>query len=1482
MKIKMRWWACIAIVAAFAFTGLIIPMLKISAYSRTYAWTPHETQYWEGWNAPLVEEYDEFDQLPPFWRLVFNMVGKTSRERVTDGTSEVNFEEARKDGTSKYDAKAPYGNVGEMTVARYYGGKPMIPILGEALWGTTALFPYIIENPYHLARLSWATAVNYTSNKFWEPDWWPKWLPSIADAFGISDASGYYRLARSISMNGSLSHWGEWNEYTAYEGSCPASHFDKDKPYGMLCDCKIHVWRPIGTPARPFHGTFDGGDDTGFWGWILSLFSDNKVERTTEMGFKYIGGLYVNQPKAWRRESRYTELEAEFSDPKKLKDDFLDYDNMGDFAGLFGCLGHGAQVKNFGVSQSFIHGRSYVGGIAGRADQRRYLINTDESDPPTIKVPHIWFTWTPPWVHFEMVPVQLKIDIKVVYPGEVGGSIINVSTFASTIKGGIGKPGESGTFQNPNGQNGQDVYTGGIVGRGDVFYSEDRPFLGVIEDINLNLEKNIGDILTAIFTGETNTDMADSDDDDDVIVYSVKDPQAGAHNAATVIGGTGGAGGAGYSYPPGFGRDGGNGGIGGDSFTGGITGHGDVKGYYTTNGGNPFYQDGIGTVRGGNGGIGGNGGDGSDAKVFGLGVQTYPPQSGQPNEQPGAPNVEGGSRMNLIYGYPDYTGPDWDGNSWTRTQWSPDVVNSNSKFPRDSRYATWDPNKVLAPPSLPYDNQYPKPEYNLKMNGFNDGLGMPPNPDGEYGFKFTSDYEFTSASDTWQQSGVSLVEKRLVTSVTPDSARAGHGGHGGDGGYSYTGGWTGWGDVLNIIKPLSWIEEHIYNMPKLTLEEHMKNYESGRNRGVVIGGDGGAGGDGGQGGAGLTAIVPFSDRITISGIQLDFVGFTSVNVSCAGHDSDATSISGTTVTHTCTCIFTGSCHHSHEHSGCSCGGWYDYTDGCGDEENPCPGHSDPICNGHDFCDCGHGECGTDTHVITRTNVLKAPDPIYVAQGFDVIRWIPIIEDSGDGGHAGDGYDSFTGGFTGTGHAENVVNNAHVFGGQGGSGGNGGNGGIPVPPRSKFEKEEDTRSVTRSITFTKTMWKDFNCDSDYCYPCPTCGSHYLLGNKSHYCTITATASYINPSVLVRNAYDYDISALGGHGGDAGDGGNSFTHGISAADYVPMLDENGDIAMTDGGRIKYLRVTNDGYRPYCIEDHKHTTGSSGCLNPNDPVDGAYAKNNNSKFMDPNGRGRYVSRPKPRRRSFPVLYPADSGTIYSESCRCNICIESGGCNQSALSETGDPCPHLGKCIVAPDPAPKGEIGKGGKSDAQVNGLRPDEHSARDTWFRWGASYGDTKIDRPYEGGVMPGTRMQPGQTVRPPTWTHSAYYYLLGDTWPPSGRVRSNNFGHDGKDGEEGVDGKVWAKCTVKEGLRDPGTPPPQQTGSGTGSAVVLPDLIEVAEMEPYPPGPDYGGWLPLEWPEGQLGALLMAIAIGGFICLFGVLFIGAGGQSGNRKK
>ena len=71
----------------------------------------------------------------------------------------------------------------------------------------------------------------------------------------------------------------------------------------------VRAWTPIGNNSNKYAGTFDGADYT-------------------------ISGLYVN-------------------------------DNSADYIGLFGYVGTGGTVQNVGVINSYISGKSYIGGVAG-------------------------------------------------------------------------------------------------------------------------------------------------------------------------------------------------------------------------------------------------------------------------------------------------------------------------------------------------------------------------------------------------------------------------------------------------------------------------------------------------------------------------------------------------------------------------------------------------------------------------------------------------------------------------------------------------------------------------------------------------------------------------------------------------------------------------------------------------------------------------------------------------------------------------------------------------------------------------------------------------------------------------------------------------------------------------------------------------------------------------------------------------------------
>lgn len=356
-----------------------------------------------------------------------------------------------------------------------------------------------------------------------------------------------------------------------------------------------------------------------------------------------------------------------------------------------------------------------------------------------------------------------------------------------------------------------------------------------------------------------------------------------------------------------------------------------------------------------------------------------------------------------------------------------------------------------------------------------------------------------------------------VTSVAKNTNPAGHGGNGGHGENSYTGGWTAWGNVENLFP-------------------NIESVSMGRNNHDVNGARGGEGGRGGDGGAGLTAIVPYADKVTISGIELDFTGMLVGDTHNGG--THCATYYTTSRTHTCTAsrTFTGHCCHVwYDHSSCN-----HCTHSCGTAcEDGCIHNCNHYCSPtprHDNCtdwSCTH----TDSHSYT------APAKVWVTERFDIVRWLEIIEDSGHGGNGGLGRDSFTGGFTATGEAKDVVNNATVNGILGGRGGDGGNGGTPVPPRSQLAMPNDVRTVNKNWSFTSSHTHDLDCR--YCsHPCcgKTCGGRTQID-----CTISGTRFY-SGTVVARDAFSYDISARGGKGGNGNNGGDSYVHAITAAGYA----------------------------------------------------------------------------------------------------------------------------------------------------------------------------------------------------------------------------------------------------------------------------------------------------------------------------------------------
>lgn len=80
------------------------------------------------------------------------------------------------------------------------------------------------------------------------------------------------------------------------------------KPDGTVCEKAFRVWKPIGSSSKNFKGKFNGNGKT-------------------------VSGLYV-----------------------QTKDDYV---------GFFGYINSSAEVESLGIEDSWIHGRYFVGGIAG-------------------------------------------------------------------------------------------------------------------------------------------------------------------------------------------------------------------------------------------------------------------------------------------------------------------------------------------------------------------------------------------------------------------------------------------------------------------------------------------------------------------------------------------------------------------------------------------------------------------------------------------------------------------------------------------------------------------------------------------------------------------------------------------------------------------------------------------------------------------------------------------------------------------------------------------------------------------------------------------------------------------------------------------------------------------------------------------------------------------------------------------------------------
>lgn len=373
----------------------------------------------------------------------------------------------------------------------------------------------------------------------------------------------------------------------------------------------------------------------------------------------------------------------------------------------------------------------------------------------------------------------------------------------------------------------------------------------------------------------------------------------------------------------------------------------------------------------------------------------------------------------------------------------------------------------------------------------------------------------TALGSEYSESYEPLRTNAAVTSVVKNTNPAGHGGNGGHAANSYTGGWTAWGNVENL--------------------NDIENIWHGRVNSVVNGASGGSGGRGGDGGAGLTAIVPYADKVTISGIELDFVQMTVGDThNGSTHHSTTTT---TSRTHSCTMsnTFTGHCCHV----------WYDHSS-CNHCTHSCGAACEDGCihNCHHYCDPEprHDNCYDWDCYHSHTNSYTAPAKVWVTERFDIIRWLTIVEDSGHGGHGGLGRDSFTGGFTATGEAKDVVNNASVNGALGGRGGDGGDGGTPVPPRSQLSRPNDVRTVNKDWSFSVTDTHDLDCRSCY-HPC--CGrrcSNRIVAT----CNIHGTR-YYRGTVVARQAFSYDVSARGGNGGNGNNGGDSYVHALTAAGY-----------------------------------------------------------------------------------------------------------------------------------------------------------------------------------------------------------------------------------------------------------------------------------------------------------------------------------------------